>query len=419
MNRSLRIYFMALLLLIVVVFLIDSGRKKPLNWSPTYMLDDKIPLGLYVLDHEIDSLFQGNITRYHRTPYEYFQQRKQEMDSFADSIALKEESDHQPPKETFLMIGNSPLGQGDQASIEHLLKRVEKGSTLFFSAKQIPWMLIDTLGVDWNFTYLEPQIGKKDTIRLSLTHPEWKKQYLLSPAFGQQRFSKLDTATTSVLGFMHFPDSSKYLSFIKIRLGEGSVFLHTQPAVFSNYSLLSTPDLSEYASQVLSYLPNNEPVIWFVKGQMKSGKATTALSVIFRYPSLRALWQTFLYGMILFIFFRAKRRQRVIPIIKPLHNTTVEFAKTIGNLYYQEGDVGNIVQKKILYFLDRVRNRYYIDTEKIDDAFIEKLCLKSGKNKKLIQNIVHFIRWYGEKRSANETDLIRLNEFIEDFWENK
>jgi len=129
----------------------------------------------------------------------------------------------------------------------------------------------------------------------------------------------------------------------------------------------------------------------------------------------------FVYGMLLYLLFNAKRRQRVVPVVKPLRNTTVEFIQTIGNLYFQEGDTVNIVQKKIIYFLDRVRNRYYLDTSKLDESFAEKLHNKSGKNKALIDSILHFINDFEKKKFAIQVDLVKLNSLIEEFWkeENK
>lgn len=401
MNRQLRIYLFALIALTVVVFLIDSGRKKPLNWSPTYNLNDKIPLGLYVLDHEIDSLLEHSVKRYDKTPYEYLDET---------------ENNH---AETYLFINARPLI--DNQSLNQLLDKVKKGNTLFISAEVFPHQLLDTLEVQEAYEFYRPQFFQKDTIELQLTQPDWHETYTLTPVFGQKRFSLIDTATTSVLGFSLYQETVRYISFVKINLGKGTVFLHNQPAAFSNHSLLAQSELSVYAARTLSYLPSNTPVVWFVQGQRQTEarKARTALSVVFQYPALRAAWLIFLYGLLLFIFFRAKRTQRVVPIIKPPANTTVEFTQTIGNLYYQEGDTANIVQKKIVYFLDKIRKRYYLDTQKLDDTFIQKLHLKSGKEIKLIENIVHFIQWFERNNTAHQTDLIRLNEFLEEFWDGE
>jgi hypothetical protein len=114
------------------------------------------------------------------------------------------------------------------------------------------------------------------------------------------------------------------------------------------------------------------------------------------------------------MIFNAKRKQRVVPIIKPLTNTTVDFTKTIGNLYFQEGDHQNIIDKKIIYFLEKIRNEYLIETTTLDDNFIKKLQLKSGKKMEDIQNVVQLINY--QKKSYHqsiEDDLIALNKAIE------
>lgn len=395
MNKSLRIYLFALLALIVVVFLIDSNRKRPLNWTPTYSLNDKIPLGLYVLDHEIEGILGDSVERFDRTPYEYFKQGKTE------------------PKTYVFIKGYLNL---DQESTNALIESVTNGSTLFVSSSGIYDNLLDTLNTEQAYEYMFSKPFERDTMQLLFTQPQWDEIYDLSPVFGQNRFSDLDTTSTSVLGFMQYDGTSKYINFLKIKHGKGTVYLHNQPAVFSNYALLSKSNLAEYAERTLSFIPDNQKVVWLVDEQTKKNKAKTPLSIIFNYPALRASWLVLLYGLILFIFFQAKRKQRVVPIIKPPANTTVEFAQTIGNLYYQEGDPGNIVQKKIVYFLDKVRNRYYLDTQKLDDEFVRKLQLKSGKELTLIKNIVNFIHWFERNKTASEPDLIRLSEFIEEFW---
>ena len=160
-------------------------------------------------------------------------------------------------------------------------------------------------------------------------------------------------------------------------------------------------------------------MIWFVKDQTRNtGRPVneSALSVIFRYPALRMTWLLFIYGMLLYLVFNARRHQRVVPVVKPLKNTTVEFVQTIGNLYFQEGSTPNILGKKIIYFLDRIRHTYYLDTSRLDDSFALKLQNKSGKDKVLINAILSDIRDFQKLKTAIPGDLIRLNNLIEEFW---
>ena len=116
------------------------------------------------------------------------------------------------------------------------------------------------------------------------------------------------------------------------------------------------------------------------------------------------------------MIFNAKRKQRIVKVINPLKNTTVDFTKTIGNLYFETKDHDNLIEKKITYFLEYIRRVYYLDTQILDDKFVKNLASKSGNDendvKKLINQIVHL----KAKTACNEGDLLRLNKAIEDFY---
>jgi hypothetical protein len=169
----------------------------------------------------------------------------------------------------------------------------------------------------------------------------------------------------------------------------------------------------EYAEKILSYIPKGE-VFWGIQNQTGEVISDSPMRYILSQPALKWAWYLFLIGMLIFIFFNAKRKQRVVPIIKPLANTTVDFTKTIGNLYYQEGDHNNIIDKKIIYFLEKVRNEYLIETHILDDDFIKKLHLKSGKDLEDIKHIVTLINAYRKNNYISiEDDLLQINNAIE------
>ena len=49
-------------------------------------------------------------------------------------------------------------------------------------------------------------------------------------------------------------------------------------------------------------------------------------------PALRITWRLMLLGLLLYLIFKGKREQRIIPIIKKPENTTVEFAQSISSV---------------------------------------------------------------------------------------
>ncbi|MBL0018352.1 MAG: hypothetical protein IPP17_18390 [Bacteroidetes bacterium] len=135
--------------------------------------------------------------------------------------------------------------------------------------------------------------------------------------------------------------------FIRIDMGEGSFYLHSVPLMFTNYFMVD-PVNNQYISKALSFLPVQD-VIW--DEYFKPGKVKTDSPVghLLEQPALRWAWILALAGVLLFMVFESKRKQRIIPVIEPLNNTTLEFTKTVGILYFAHGDHKDISEKKIKF----------------------------------------------------------------------
>ncbi|WP_309610119.1 DUF4350 domain-containing protein [Flavobacterium sp.] len=395
MNRTLKIYVFFLILLLAGIVYIDINRPKPINWSPTYSIKDKIPFGLYVFDNEVKSYFKNQkIEKINTTPYEYLIDQY-DYDSLVNNYKIKG---------TALNI--SEYSDIDKQSVEELLIFVSRGNTAFLSSKELPMQLLDSLKVTTKLDY-----KFNDSIFNWVANKKLdSKKYKITEGLGNNYFAKIDTLNTTVLGYQN-GDSTR-VNYIKVKYYDGEFLLHTQPAAFTNFHLLKGNHF-EYAQKVLSYIPKNN-IYWFIKNQDGQVISQSPMRYILNQPALKWAWYIFLLGTLIFMIFNAKRKQRIIPIKKPLPNTTVDFTKTIGNLYYQEGDHDNIINKKIVYFLEKIRNVYLIDTNKLDDEFIKKLHLKSGKDISDIQRAVFLINTHRKSpHSSIEEDLIQMNKAIE------
>lgn len=395
MNRTLKIYIALLVLLLVAIVVIDSNRPKPIDWTPTYFLKDRIPYGMYVFDKEIGSLLKNqNIEKFSQTPYEYFD-NKFDYDTLVNNYEVKG---------TLLSI--SKISNLDNQSVTEICSFVRHGNTAFISSETIPNTLLDSLNLKMDSEY-----KYSDSIYNWLANKKLGNQkYKITEGVNNNYFSKIDTLKTTVLGYQN-GDSTR-VNFIKVKYNTGTFYLHTQPVAFTNFHLLKG-NHHEYAEKVLSYISKTN-VFWCIKNQNGEVISQSPMRYILSQPALKWAWYIFLIGMLIFILFNAKRKQRIVPIIKPLANTTVDFTKTIGNLYYQEGDHNNIIDKKIIYFLEKIRNEYLIDTHKLDDDFIKKLHHKSGKKLDDIKNLVSLINLYRKNRFISiEEDLIEINNAIE------
>ncbi|MEP6805916.1 MAG: DUF4350 domain-containing protein [Flavobacterium sp.] len=396
MDKSIKIYIAVLVFILGIILLIDRDQPKQIDWQPTYSVHDKIPYGLYVFDQEIDGFFKNHkVERISTiTPYEFLNSKYDE-DTLVESYKIKG---------NFINISeNNTL---DEQSIKEIFYFVSHGNNAFLSMKTFPQYLLDTLKVEIGSDFL----NANNTIVELANKKTNPKKYIFSQQL-EYYFSKIDTLNTTVLGYQGTKSSpKKHIDYIKVPYRQGYFYLHTQPVAFTNYDLLKT-DHYQYAESVLSYLPKGD-IFWYTK--QNDDLSQSSLRYIISQPGLKWAWYFFLIGMLIFMIFNAKRKQRIVPIIKPLQNLTVDFTKTIGNLYYQEGDHKNIIDKKIIYFLEKIRTDYLIDTTKLDDAFIQKLQHKTGKNQTDIQAVIFLINEHRNSYHGSlEEDLIRINNAIE------
>lgn len=394
MNKSLKIYIVILVLILALVIAMDISKPKPINWEPTYGVNDKIPFGLYILNQELGKMTGQKVTKMEQSPYEYFESQY-DYDTLVNNYKVKG---------TFLNI--SDYGNIDETSAQEILYFISHENTAFLSMKKFPETLLDSLKISMDADY-----KYSDKIFNWLANPKFgSKKYQIIEGIGNDYFAEFDTINTTVLGYQS-GDSSR-VNFIKVNYDGGEIYLHTQPVAFTNFHLLKD-NHKEYAEKVLSYLPKRD--IHWLSGK-SSGKniSDSQLGFIFKHPALKSAWLLFLIGMGVFMIFNAKRKQRIVPIIKPLPNTTVDFTKTIGNLYYQEGDHTTIIDKKIIYFLERVRNEYLMDTTKLDADFVKKLHQKSGKDYFIIERAVFLINNHRKSpHNSIEDDLVEINKALE------
>ena len=378
-------YIVYLISGIIVILLVQSAIPKPVNWNPSYKTADKIPYGLYILDHELPHLLQpAKIKKYPKTVYEYY---KEELDTV------------KPIKETWFFADDKL--QLDTPSVNQLLKAVEAGNDVFIFSNNIPANLLDSLKLTSRLT--DPEV-------IRLTNPNLKA----SPFRLDVLMSALnvhDTAQITVLGTI-----GNSPNYIRKKIGKGNLYLHTNAILLTNYHLLES-NTHLYAEGALSYI-NTAKVVWFDNKAKAEGLNQSPLRYILQNKELRWAWYLLLISVILFTFFYSRRKQRVIPIMLPLENKSVDFAKTIANLYYQEKDYNDLMHKMIIYFLDHVRNQWRLDTSKLDAQFIENLHLKSQKSKEEVSDLVQqILNFKNSSKKHTETDVNTLYKSIEKIME--
>ena len=390
MSRKNIIVLSFMLLLAVIII---ANRDHKVDWTPTFNDIDTKPLDTKVFFDQLPTWFDGNSSkRIHTTFYEYDQYlRGQPVDSIKSYVSISNDYEI------------------DRTSFEALLTYVAYGNDAFISARTFPYFMKDTLGFETDndvFKFNE----KPQTLQLQYA----KDTISFTPKMQFGTSYLKDTTTIKKLGSILTDKGKKHTNFVGIPYYDGVFYVHTTPEIFTNYQMLEADD-TNYLNTVISYLPN-VPILLdkVVKGNPEFSQSP--LRYILSKEPLKWSWYLLLLTIGLFMLFKAKRTQRIMPVILPVKNTTTEFVHTVSNLHYEAKDYNGIVQKMIIHFLEHVRSTYHLRTEHLDENFIKKLALKSGNSIEQIQRLITLIVRMKSHNFQTKEPLITLNKEIEEFY---
>lgn len=384
MNKTFKLYGIIFIIVMVLLVLLEMSKADVVDWRKTYQTDKKSPFGLFIFNQEIDKLLNNQLTRVESSPYNYYQSEKK----------------YAPHNILFIAKNIDP------ESWKKVLNMVEEGSDVLVITDEHLDFILDSTKIEFR------NINSEDINILKLSDQQFKNDSLIIDKFpNRSGFRYIDSAD-QMLGSAYTVGLAG-ANFIKINKGKGHIYYHTEPLFLTNYYLLK-PNSDKYLQDVFSYLPERK-TIWFSTGKSLQKSGGSPLSFILANPSLKYAWYLLLAGLIIFIFFQAKRKQRIIPIVKPLENKSVEFVKSIGNLYLQEGDFHDMMAKKAQYFLHKVRLEFYLDTKTLDTDFAKKLQLKTGKPLDKIEEAITLLKNAQHPyASVQKDDLIKMNKILDD-----
>ena len=363
--RGLRLYLIIGGVILICYLVAQINQPREIDWSPSLRSNDKIPFGTFILYNRMKDIFPGATVK------------------ASDKPVYNVISDDTLSNATYVIICKQlDLTRYDY---EKLTNYVLTGNDVFIAAEQFGSVFKDNLDVSTTGRFgLE-----STTVPIDLVNPylDAAKTYKVNKGCTDIYFRGFDTATAIVLG----EDSFHHANFIRFRFGRGNLYLASDPEIFSNYSML-TADGADYAAAALSYVKNTPVVVWdeyYTRGQ----EAKSLMTVFFSNASLRWAYYLTLFSLLLFVVYEMKRRQRVIPVILPLKNATVEFVNVIGQLYYEQRNNTDIAHKQVLYVLARLREQYQVKTDKLDDEFVARLIHKAGLDEEFARQLTGYLQF--------------------------
>jgi hypothetical protein len=373
-----------------------SSCGPQLNKRVTLWRNDKIPYGTYYAYNSLQHLFTNStIETNDKSPESFYQ--------------LQNSS-------AYIIVGYSV--RPDETELKAILNHAIAGNHVFISAMDIGENLLDSFKLKVSESYPDMFL---DSLTVSVLDPaiDDSLKFVYPGARLDNYFTKMDSTVTNILG----RSKSGYANFVKFTYQNGgTVMIHLAPGALTNFFLLHKEN-KKYYDLVLSPIPDTvDQVIWddyyrhHINGNDYGKKSTfSKLSTFLNNEVLRwAFWLAIILFGIIYIF-ESKRKQRIIPPVKKLNNTSLDFVKTIGRLYYQRKDNKNLAQKISTHFLGHVRTTYNMSTSQLNDDFVNRLAFKSGYPVTLVNDVLGEIKKIDEAYDVSDEELLAFSDKIDKF----
>lgn len=429
--KSSRNFLFAMLVLFVLFCLLQVNLPKKFVWSPTFSHVDKQPFGCFVFD---SVLTQSLPNGYHVTKKTFFQL---DQEHAKERISVLMVVDQQNLKQLdvkylcniarrggkVMVVASSSFDDGRNADtvvvdeLERTFKvKIEDG--LYFSLRgilaglkahdndmydTIYWNNRETMYAAQSYRMFYNMVG--GTLFVDSVPKVKRLAYTLSTAGYDYRqdslyvgdFTSFDTIVDEKERIERIDTFAikKVPVAVSVPYGKGEVIFVSSPLLFTNYGMLEG-NTSVYIFRLMSYLADLP--VYRTEAYVKTDAMLVAEQSPFREfikrPPLRWALYLALLGVVLFMIFTARRRQRVIPIMSKPANRSLEFIQLIGTLYYQRKDHVDLVRKKFKLFAEELRKTAGVDISDVntDDREYLLLAEKTGMNSDRLKKVIRQIR---------------------------
>lgn len=318
----------------------------------------------------------------------------------------------------------------DSLNITYLLDYIRRGNHVFVSTDEAPILLLESIFPDsvsvYEYDQYEDSVVQVNFASTQLPFPEKMR-------FHNQYLKKIKRRNWAGYYGKYFDENLKPynavpISYFKdtivncfyVPYGKGRLILHSNPILFTNYHMIQKNGF-KHANNIFSYL-NKGRLYWneyqYLQSQ-SSGKENNPLKFLFSHYSLRTGWYLFLISIVIFIVFRSKREQRIIPVIYKNKNTSIEYAKAIGSLYYQKKAHHQIANELYNLFLADIRTRYRLDTSVKEKELIEQMAGLTEIKEELLTDLFELFADIKYNVNASPRELVKLYHALENYYNLK
>lgn len=401
-NKTIFVIVAAVSLFIILIVSLTEYRDVPVHhWRETFNYNDEQPQGLYIFKELADRYFKDIPTTVNGYP-------EDTMNINSLYIQFVPNDLESPLIDTLLEIaaaGNDVLIIGDfydddiAETLDHYL------DDAFLEDSLMSFNFTDpNLAADTNYVYHfhdRDFVSSKQTKFNLMENPFYFRDDLYWDD-GAQQYIKVSTPDSMIV-MAAFPH------------GDGRLFYHVKKDLFYNYSYRQN-QMFEYTQNVFAHFDPQHvyllsPINLY---QGPDPSSNNPLDFIMNQPALKAAYYLMLLGILLYVFFGGKRKQKIIPVIVKNKNTSLEYIETVSQLFYQQGQHEKLVTHMRNIFHHKMQKRFFIAPD--NPNYLEMLAKKSKISETELQYVMDRFRNLDDNFNFRGDQLVSLNRRLENIY---
>ena len=408
--KSSRLFIVVIIALMAVILLFEMNAPARFNWDDlSRSYKSKQPFGCYVMD----SVLRASLPHGYEVIGSDFEQYIGE--------------NAKPVKHTFLFTNTFEYFRPDT----NFLKMIEEGNNAIIATDYNISYYDDSteeMGLGYkcysNNYYYDGDYFSKESLSINASYDTvyWESGEMFAPASypinsvfcTKELILSSDYRILATLNEKHENGSDGDVDTVAgIRdCGKGKIVVVSMPMLFSNYGILNDT-IRPLVLRLLSQC-SDLPMVRYDPSLMsemeQDEQEDSPLHYLLANRPLRWALYLALATVILFVLFSARRRQRVIPVIKPPVNHMMDFVKRIGGIYYKRHDNVDLLIKKYVTFGNELRTKAMINVDDYDhiDDELQSLSTRTGIPFKELQQQIYDVWRATNASSINDKRLQQL-----------
>lgn len=399
---------------------LEGRMVESINWEKDYHSESKHPYGTYFIRNILEKgLSDHSVTDIEVSVEAYFD---------SSEIQLNDELI------TYFFVGKSFNLYNNE--VDSLLSFVASGNNMFVAAEFLPKRFLSTLFNNYNdynyFGYTEDTL-----VNLGFEESKFSNNYDLvnfeKDIAKKRRWRNVNYGLDYQFDGKDLGKAGYRPCYLRFKYGAGTILVHTIPQAFSN-KFLSTDNGREYVEIALSYFPksailfDNFTQFAYNDGTMEIDYGDNSYSnnghrlsdhrtLDFLLTNVQLRWGYFilLIALFLFVVFKGKREQKIMPTTTTNSNSSLEFTETIARLYLKQNQHNKLIVHMENIFKNKVKTRYYIAYSE-DPIYVERLSQKSGVDQKEIKHLLNLFKGGSNVTSVSDEYLVNLYKKLNDFY---